>query len=184
MGAEGAVMGMGGTPGPFPCSPLCLIPGTPMMAWGSPEVPSAPHLIPGTPTAAWGSLEVPSAPRLTPGTPMVAWGGLQQCPVPLSHPWDPDNGLGVPSCALRSHLTPGTPVMAWGSLAVLFVPPQMLEQGGTTPARCPLPLGGGHSPPVPGWGNGVQSQPLRDPPAQGCTELCWGHRVGSDPPQG
>lgn len=106
-------------------------------------------------------------------------GGSQLCQ-------DPVNGRGVPSCAL----TPGTPVMAHGSLAVLVSPPppKMLEEGGTTPTCCPLPWwGGGHTistaPLCLGRVMGHRaSPPPGTSPIQEGTELCWGHRVGSDTP--
>lgn len=170
--------GLGGAP----CSILWLGPGTPMMAWGSPAVPSTPHLTPGTPRVVWGGglqrWPVPHVSSLGPQWWHGGGGGSQLCQ-------DPVNGRGVPSCAL----TPGTPVMAHGSLAVLVSPPPpKCWRKGVPPLHAAPSHGGGgshhqHSPSVPGQGDGAQSQPPpRDLPNTGGHRAVLGAQGGLRPP--
>lgn len=135
------------------------------MGGGSPAVASAPRLIPGTPMVAWGG-GVPAVPG-----PCQWPGSPQLCP----HPWDPGDGTRIPGCACF----PPPPQNAGGRGYHPYMLPPPMVGGGHTISTAPLCLGrvmGHRASPPPGTS-----------PIQEGTELCWGHRVGSDtppPPQG
>lgn len=110
---------------------------------------------------------------------MVAWGGgVPAVPGPCQwpgspqlcpHPWDPGDGTRIPGCACSP-----PPQNAGGRGYHPYMLPPPMVGGGHTISTAPLCLGrvmGHRASPPPGTS-----------PIQEGTELCWGHRVGSDPP--